>query len=613
MNRKVFISILGTGLYGRCKYIASDFTSSDTTFIQQATLEYLHADSWPANSSAYIMTTEKARKTNWDRTIQSRNNPKTDQEDPYEGLENKLDQMNLPFHFQAVSIPDGKNEEEMWQIFQIIYNLLDDGDELHIDLTHSFRYLPMLLLVLSNYAKFLKNAHILSITYGNYDARDTKLNEAPIVDLLPLATLQDWTIAASNFKEFGKMGDLSDSIQSEIKKQSESGKRQRKIHESIQQLITSMRSFENSLSTCRGKEIMAGKDIKQIRDNIEIATSSQVKLPEPLKDVLLNIMDTLNSFTDSKKEKAIRPELKDQEDDIISLKMKDPEEENLRAAIDWCIHYNMVQQAYTLEQESIVTIVCKRLQSLNPYPKDAKTRERNFRDYISSILGISDQNLKEELSWGKDLSKYENLTKSLFALDWMKALRKAYAKLTPNRNQINHAGFIGNTSADSLIRQMQEPYQKCFAILSQYLPLPVLPQNGEPEKILINFSHHTSSEWEERQRKAAQIYGRVIDLTFPDVDAMEADEEKTNELISSYIKKIRDLASGKKATIHIMGEMTFVFDMVTKLKKLGFTCIASTTERNVKDLGNGRRMTSFKFVKFREYCISEKNKDGAHS
>jgi hypothetical protein len=108
MNRKVFISILGTGLYGRCKYIASDFTSSDTTFIQQATLEYLHADSWPANSSAYIMTTEKARKTNWDRTIQSRNNPKTDQEDPYEGLENKLDQMNLPFHFQAVSIPDGK-------------------------------------------------------------------------------------------------------------------------------------------------------------------------------------------------------------------------------------------------------------------------------------------------------------------------------------------------------------------------------------------------------------------------------------------------------------------------------------------------------------------------
>ena len=48
MARQLFISVLGTGLYEECKYTYTDenknFTSSETNFIQKATIEYLCKD-----------------------------------------------------------------------------------------------------------------------------------------------------------------------------------------------------------------------------------------------------------------------------------------------------------------------------------------------------------------------------------------------------------------------------------------------------------------------------------------------------------------------------------------------------------------------------------------
>lgn len=59
--------------------------------------------------------------------------------------------MNLPVEIRPVDIVDGKDEDEMWKIFNALFNELRDGDELYFDLTHSFRYIPMLVLVLGNY------------------------------------------------------------------------------------------------------------------------------------------------------------------------------------------------------------------------------------------------------------------------------------------------------------------------------------------------------------------------------------------------------------------------------------------------------------------------------
>lgn len=159
MPRKVFISVLGTGFYGSCKYVKGDFVSSETRFIQEAALEFYDARQWAATDTALFLLTARAEEINWRKEIKERSDRNGQQ--PYTGLEQILIEMKLPFTPMPLSIPDGKDEKEMWAIFDILFNSLREGDELYFDLTHSFRYLPMLVLVLGNYAKFLKGVEVV--------------------------------------------------------------------------------------------------------------------------------------------------------------------------------------------------------------------------------------------------------------------------------------------------------------------------------------------------------------------------------------------------------------------------------------------------------------------
>ena len=91
------------------------------------------------------------------------------------------------------------------------------------------------------------------ISYGNYEARDLLMNQAPIIDLLPLVALQEWTFAAANFKNFGKMGDLSTSIVSVTNRWSIATKQERRVKESIINLKNNINEFEKRIVTCRGR------------------------------------------------------------------------------------------------------------------------------------------------------------------------------------------------------------------------------------------------------------------------------------------------------------------------------------------------------------------------
>ena len=205
MARKVFISVLGTGNYKKCYYVAQDFCSMETRFIQQATLKRLKdTGDWTENDEALILLTKEAKTDNWIVENHRRKNFKGEIiPEEYIGLQEELESMNLPMPINTRDIPDGKNEQEIWDIFDILYDALQDGDELYFDVTHGFRYLPMLVLVLGKYAHQLKHTEVKSITYGNWETRNKDTNEAPIIDVTPLATLQDWTVAVHDYLEHG--------------------------------------------------------------------------------------------------------------------------------------------------------------------------------------------------------------------------------------------------------------------------------------------------------------------------------------------------------------------------------------------------------------------------
>ena len=118
--------------------------------------------------------------------------------------------------------------------------------------------------------------------------------------------------------------------------------------------------------------------------------------------------------------------------------------------------------------------------------------------------------------------------------------------------------------------------------------------------MFINFSNHPSCFWSERQKEAARAYGDIVDVPFPPVSPM-ASHEKLYLLASKYVAKIRQMGDAHTMTVHVMGEMTFVFLVVTQLKELGIKCIASTTERNATEYTDGVKLSEFSFVKFREY------------
>ena len=118
--------------------------------------------------------------------------------------------------------------------------------------------------------------------------------------------------------------------------------------------------------------------------------------------------------------------------------------------------------------------------------------------------------------------------------------------------------------------------------------------------MLINLSNHPSSNWSAKQLNAALQYGKITDIVFPDVDPM-GDEEYIEELSSTYLQNILPFATSNKVTVHIMGEMTFCFSLSNKLRHYSIICIASTSERIIKEIDSGKKEVTFQFKRFRKY------------
>lgn len=119
--------------------------------------------------------------------------------------------------------------------------------------------------------------------------------------------------------------------------------------------------------------------------------------------------------------------------------------------------------------------------------------------------------------------------------------------------------------------------------------------------MLLNFSNHPSKLWSMEQIDAGrEEYGEIQDLPFPSVSP-KANVSEIQSLAKEYVLKILAMAEGTKMVVHIMGEMTFTYSVVSQLKKNGIVCIASTTERNTEMAPNGKKISDFHFVQFREY------------
>lgn len=431
MSRRVFLSVLGVAFYETCRYRKDDFTGSETLFVQKSLLEYLQQqENWGGDRDLVLMLlTDLARKNNWDKNLKTRFCAKLQKEVAYQGLEKILLDMNLSY--RDIAIPDGKDSDEMWEIFEVIFDELQDGDELYLDITNSFRYLPMLLVVLVNYAKLLKNVKVKAIFYGNYEARDKESNIAPIMDLLPLSVLQDWTLAASDYLRYGqveKLFELSESSLLPILRNTET---RTKDAEKLRSFVTKLKEMVEERTTCRGYAIVGSKNVRKLK-----CTASEIQKVTivQLRPIFEKIKQSLNDF--------------DAKENVL----------NCIKAAKWCCDNKLYQQATTMLEEGLGTFLCCHYQL--DYRKMAN------RDAIFGCISIKTQNKDiEENKANKELVEKILADDSVWG---NKAFVTILQKILELRNDYNHAGFKKNPfSAQKVIETIEELLDGIEEVLSE--------------------------------------------------------------------------------------------------------------------------------------------------
>ena len=434
MPRKVFISFLGGSNYGECSYAKGNFKSSPVRYIQEAMLDlYNKSGEWTEDDIAYILLTKGAKVSNWEDD--GHINRETKGPLKQYGLKSQLKLLNPTMRISPIEdLPDGNDEKEILEIFQKVFDLLQEGDELYFDITYGFRYLPMLSIVLGNYAKSLKNAVVKSITYGNFEARDRNTNIAQIVDLMTLSALQDWSSASESFVKNGEVNELVSLCNQSLNPILKESAGQNEDAIQLRKIIKTISTVINDFRTCRGINIVEAEAIKAL----------QTKL-EDIKEVVVPTMTPiLNTIKDEFKNYDGKTNVKNGFD-----------------AAKWCLEHGLAQQSITIYFENIVTFFCFQF-SLN-----CKTERE--RDLVNKALKFSIDDIPEK-EWnfkkGEDTPQNREIIKNIMDSPQMIDCKKLFVKLRDLRNDFNHSGMRNNPmSADKLVSELTKLIKQINTII----------------------------------------------------------------------------------------------------------------------------------------------------
>ncbi len=104
---------------------------------------------------------------------------------------------------QPVDVPSGRDEQELWALFENMVDTVLEAEEraIALDITHGFRSLPLMAMLAAVYARSAFAVQIEAVLYGALDA--THDGQTPMFDLSPMLTLLEWAVAADRFNRTG--------------------------------------------------------------------------------------------------------------------------------------------------------------------------------------------------------------------------------------------------------------------------------------------------------------------------------------------------------------------------------------------------------------------------
>lgn len=227
---KILISSLGTGQKNEQGYKKTTYELEEkeyiTSFIADALCQHLGID------KLFLVGTNKSI---WDEAYQVfGGNDEAYLMELYEQKDSaKITESGLSNFNETVSkrlgskgsyasvIKYGVNDEELWEIFEHylrIAETIEDGDELYLDITHSFRSLSMMSLVMTQFASSIsdKKFSLKGVYYGMLEYQgESKNGTAPIVNLNILFELQEWIKAIDAIKKYSDFEPLVEILEKE--------------------------------------------------------------------------------------------------------------------------------------------------------------------------------------------------------------------------------------------------------------------------------------------------------------------------------------------------------------------------------------------------------------
>lgn len=455
---KKFFSFLGGGYYKKCVYKCADIPKNkireyNTYFIQEALTE-IFCNDWTEEDEAVIFLTNRARKENW---LENANKqiPNTNNYEHRDGLKHDLLRHNYKFRIKEVGIKDGNNMNEIWENFDTIIREIEDGDEIIFDITHAFRYIPILALTILNYAKSLKNIKVSGIYYGNYEYCNEGYNnpefsnkEKPIMNLIQFDEILEWSQAVDSFVKYGNSDHIKE-FANEVLNNSNNKDYYKDDRDLIKSLVNSLNDFTNTISTCRGRNVDASTQknsitvaYRKLNDNLNKYMTSDKTTMKPLEYIIGNIQDVIKDF-----------EPVEDREDVINTGL---------AIVKWSLDNNLTQQAYTALLETMISYMC----ILEGYNYNS----REDRAYVKKI-------------YDRIYNENKNLSSKYINGNLRKELARLVYKLGVMRNDINHFGY-------SFYESYSDTASRDYTQLKQY----------------VENSYKSFKEWVVKEEKLAKSY-----------------------------------------------------------------------------------------------------------
>ncbi|WP_236567308.1 TIGR02221 family CRISPR-associated protein [Geobacillus sp. TFV-3] len=435
-----FLSFLGKGTYRPTVYYLGEKKAAETPYIQCAVLDVLFQHG-TAVDEAVIFVTKEAR-------------------DKHEAnLSQEFDslQQRAPFRYRFVSIPTDLHGDQVWNVFEIVSNALEEGDEIIFDITHSFRYQPMLALLTLHYARVVKRIRVRGIYHGLFDP-ELKWQEWPIVDVTAFADMQDWITNVYAYIQSGNTRAMVEWIHDRDRMIRRQEQKTTSDLKAISQMAKTLQELTNSLQTNRAPFI-AGKAAAALQAIEQLQTVETLRpMFRPLNEL---------------HEKMQR--------DIRQLAAEDDIRSGL-AAIEWCISHGLTQQAYTMASELCTTAIClkngldptgkkkvfiskknnEQAEESNKTSEQAITRKMSEREIGDKILTYAVKVNSNEKDAMIDPQIYNDYLPAIKELLSYPKLLETVGNIRDYRNDINHAGWRPDPLQSEIFRKKFDEWFPTF-------------------------------------------------------------------------------------------------------------------------------------------------------